>query len=230
MSYGNMSIIDTVQTTYTRNLPSGSIAPMVLTYPSPINAAVTGGGSITSSFPAKLGTSTTSNTFVYKLYSSIDYARTLIAAIKTYANNFVTKKGDISGQIIPIQNMITNLITDVNSMDKKLGDYISYLKTPGTYGNLGMQGFYGFFIAFSFFSLLGVLLMACCDKPGCRHLMYFTCIFLFIGAFIAFLISIIFSIMVPLFTWTCSYIDVSLSGTAGFTSNFAFIKLISEHF
>jgi hypothetical protein len=105
-------------------------------------------------------------------------------------------------------------------MDSKFGDYLNFLKTPGTYGNMGMQGIYGFFIAFSFFSLLGVLLMACCDKPGCRHLMYFTCIFLFIGAFIAFFIAIIFSILVPLFTWTCSYIDVAVSSSGGFSSNF----------
>lgn len=215
-----MTIIDTVQTTYTQNLPSGSATPMVLTYTSPINAAV---GTVTSSFPAILGTSTTSNTLVYNLYNSILYARTLISSIKIYANNFVTNKGAISGQITPTQNTITGLITDVNSMDSKFADYLSYLKTPGTYGNLGMQGFYGFFIAFSFFSLLGVLLMACCDKPGCRHLMYFTCIFMFLGALVAFLISIIFSLIVPLFTWTCSYIDVSLANSSGFTSTFPFI-------
>lgn len=144
-------------------------------------------------------------------------------AIKDYASNFNSQVATIQNQITPIQTTISSLVTDVNSMDNQLGGYLSYLKTPGTYGNIGMQGFYGFFIGFSFFSLLGVLLMACCDKTGCRHLMYFSCIFLFIGGFVAFLISVIFSIIVPFFTWTCSFIDVSVSSSTGFSSSFIII-------
>jgi hypothetical protein len=33
--------------------------------------------------------------------------------------------------------------------------------------------------------------------------MYFSCFFLFLGAIIAFIISVLFSVLVPVFTWTC---------------------------
>ena len=46
--------------------------------------------------------------------------------------------------------------------------------------------------------LLGALLTACCNKYGCRHLMYFSCLFLFLGALIGFFIAVIFSIIVLL--------------------------------
>lgn len=211
--------IDTVQTTYLQILPTGSgSGAMSLSYNTPINSAAPS-GSVTSVFPAKLGTYTTSGTLLYNLYVSVEYAKQLMQGIKDNADGFSSTSSNINSQLSTIQNTINDLVADIDSMDKKFGDYLNYLKTPGTYGNLGMQGFYGFFIAFSFFSLLGVLLMACCDKPGCRHLMYFTCIFLFIGALIAFFVAIIFSILVPLFTWTCSYIDVALGSSSGFSSN-----------
>lgn len=119
-----------------------------------------------------------------------------------------------------MKTTIDNLIADVKNMDDGLGGFLSLLSYPKNFGNIGMQGFYGFLIAFSFFAILGALLTACCDKPGCRHLMYFSCIFLFIGGFIAFWIAVIFSIFVPIFTWTCSFLDVTIGSDAGFRSNF----------
>jgi hypothetical protein len=138
--------------------------------------------------------------------------------MKDSANVFSSNTGTINSQITPMQNTINNLISDVTKMDDNLGNFLSILKAPSSYGNVGMQGFYGFLIAFSFFSLLGALLMACCDKTGCRHLMYLSCIFLFLGALFAFIVAVIFSLMVPFFTWTCAYLDVAVSSSAGFSS------------
>lgn len=115
---------------------------------------------------------------------------------------------------------IDNLATNVKDMDSQLGGFLSILKTPGDFGNMGMQGFYGFLICFSFFTMVGVLLTVCCDKPGCRHLMYFSCIFLFIGALLAFFVAVLFSFFVPFFTWTCDYINTAVSSDAGFKDNF----------
>jgi hypothetical protein len=119
-----------------------------------------------------------------------------------------------------MQTTIDNLIKDVKNMDDSLGTYLKLINIPGSYGNMGMQAFYGFLIGFSFFALLGTILMACCDKPGCRHLIYFSCIFLFIGGLLAFFISVLFSIMVPFFTWTCSYLDVAVGSSTGFQGNY----------
>lgn len=135
---------------------------------------------------------------------------------KTSANIFSTQTGTISSQISTIRTTIDNLESDVKSMDKSFGNFLSVLSAPGAYGNMGMQGFYGFMIAFSFFALIGVLLTVCCDKPGCRHMMYCSCIFLFIGAFLAFMVAILFSFLVPFFTWTCDYLNVALSSKVGF--------------
>ena len=150
--------------------------------------------------------------------------------MKDSASVFTSNTGQIDSSIAPMQITINNLIADVNKMDDNLGSFLSILKTPGTYGNVGMQGFYGFLIGFSFFSLLGVLLMACCDKTGCRHLVYLSCIFLFLGGLLTFIIAVMFSIMVPFFTWTCSYLDVAVSSPAGFSSKSYLTKITSEPF
>ena len=97
-------------------------------------------------------------------------------------------------------------------------------KMAGDNGNMGLQAFYGVFIGFGFFALLGTLLTVCCDKYGCRYLMYFSCIFLFIVGLIGFLISSILSFVVPVTTWGCSYLDVTLGSESGFTSNYPFIQ------
>ena len=84
---------------------------------------------------------------------------------------------------------------------------------------MGLQAFYGVFIGFGFFALLGALLTACCDKYGCRYLMYFSCVFLFIVGLIGFLIATIISLIIPATTWGCSFLDVTLASDAGFTAN-----------
>lgn len=81
---------------------------------------------------------------------------------------------------------------------------------------MGIQVFFGVVIGFSCLALLGALLTVCCDKYGCRHLMYFSCLFLFIGALVGFFISTLFSVLVPFFTWTCSYLDYTILSSANF--------------
>jgi hypothetical protein len=87
--------IATVETTYLQPLPTNAgSGAMTLTYNTPIDAATT--GSLTSSFPAILGTYTTSGTLLYKLYASIEYARLLMQGIKDNANGFSTTSGNIT--------------------------------------------------------------------------------------------------------------------------------------
>jgi len=108
-------------------------------------------------------------------------------------------------------------------MDTSLGNYLDFVNMPSDYGTMGMQIFYGIMIAFSFFALIGALLTACCNKYGCRHLMYFSCIFLFLIGLIGFLVSVLFSILVPILTWTCSYMDIAMADQTGFQGIFKFI-------
>lgn len=97
------------------------------------------------------------------------------------------------------------------------------MKTGGDNGNMGLQAYYGVMIGFSFFALLGGLLTVCCDKYGCRHLMYFSCVVLFVATLIGFFLATIFSVIVPAMTWGCDFIDVSLSSDANFKSKDSFI-------
>lgn len=210
--------IANVEANYVKIIPDNAgTAAMNLVYNTPINSP---SSTLASTLNSILGTYTTNGSLMYNLYASIEYARLMMQGIKDSSNSFSTQVGTIQSQIVPMQTTINGLVTDVSKMDDNLGTYLSYIKTPGTYGNMGMQAYYGFLIGFSFFSLLGVLLMACCDKPGCRHLMYLTCIFLFIGALVGFIVSVIFSILVPFFTWTCSYISVAVGSSSGFSSTF----------
>lgn len=139
--------------------------------------------------------------------------------IKSNSSTFSGQVSNIQSSVASIQSTLNSLISNVNSMDSGLGTYLSYLKIPQNYGNMGMQAFYGGLTGFSFLALLGLLFTACCDKSGCRYLMYFSCLFLFLAGFLAFFIAVIFSVFVPIFTWTCDYLTVAVGSSSGFKSN-----------
>lgn len=138
--------------------------------------------------------------------------------IKNNSNSFSTQIATIQSQITPMQTTLNNLISNVNSMDSSLSSMLSLLNMPSSFGNIILQSFYGFLIGFSCLGLLGVILTCCCDKPGCRNLMYFSCVFLFIGALIAFIVSFLFSLLVPVFTWTCDFLAVASTNSTSFQS------------
>lgn len=144
--------------------------------------------------------------------------------IKSNSSTFSGQVATIQSSVSSIQTTLNSLISNVNSMDSGLGTYLGYLKIPKSYGNLGMQAFYGGLIGFSSLALLGLLLTACCDKTGCRYLMYFSCMFLFLAGFLAFFVSFLFSVFVPVFSWTCDYLTVAVGSSSGFKSIFYLIK------
>ena len=162
-----------------------------------------------------------------KLYDSIDVVKISIDTIKSNAGVFNTNIGTLGTELTPMTNQVNSLVSDIDGMDSSFGTMIGLFSMPSSFGDMGMQAFYGFLIGFSFFALLGALLTACCNKPGCRFLMYFACIFLFLGGFLSLFISIIFSLLVPTFTWTCAYLDVTLADSVGFNGISIFIQLTS---
>jgi hypothetical protein len=216
-SYTAVNNIATATTAIKKIPDNAGTAQMNLVYNTPINAGTTT-GTLTSSFSGILGKWDSANTLMYKLYYSIEYVRLMMQGIKTSANTFSGQIVNITSQITPMQANITSLISSINSMDSGLSSFLAIISLGSSFGSIGLQAFYGFLIVFSSFSLLGVIVMCCCDKPGCRNLMYFSCMFLFIGAFAAFMIAILFSVLVPVFTWTCDYLSVAFASNAGFTS------------
>ena len=113
--------------------------------------------------------------------------------------------------------------------DDVVGKLLGWLTNPQEYSELGLQAIYGFLIGFSFLTLIGALLTVCCNKYGCRHLMYFSCVFLVAGAFLPFLVAFLLSFTVPIFTWTCDYLDVTLASDTGYRSKPASMQRTSEH-
>jgi len=107
----------------------------------------------------------------------------------------------------------------MNKFDDTLNNMLSFMAAPSSYGSMAVQAFYGVMIGFSSLTLLGTILTVCCGKFSCRNLMYLGCIFLFIAALIGFIIAIVLSILVPVFSWTCSYLDVTLQDSASFNTN-----------
>jgi hypothetical protein len=218
-SYTAYTNVGTVQTNYVKKIPDNTgTATMSLNYNTPITAA-TPTGTLASSFISILGKWDSANTLMANLYNSIESVRLTMQGIRSSASIFSGQVATIQSQITPMQTTITDLISSINSMDSGLSSFLSILNMGNSFGSIGLQGYYGFLIAFSAFSLLGVIVMCCCDKPGCRNLMYFSCIFLFIGAFVAFFIAVIFSVLVPIFTWTCDYLSVGFGSRTGFYSN-----------
>jgi hypothetical protein len=192
-----------------QNIPTGAGGAISLSYSSLINASPAAPTDI-STFNTILGTSTTSGSLIYTLYQAVLGIKTFVTGVQTSSTNFNTQIPTIDSNINSTKNSIIGIIDSVTSADNNLGSLLSSFNTPGQYGSMGMQIFYGVLIGFSCLALLGALLTVCCDKYGCRYLMYFSCLIFFLGAFIGFFISTLFSFFVPVFTWTCSYLDYTL--------------------
>jgi len=219
-SHTAVNNIAAVQNNFIKIIPDNAgTANMNLVYNTPIDVAGTT-GTLASSFAGILGRWNTQGTLIYNLYEAVESVRLSMQAIKSSANSFSTQIATIQSQITPMRTTIDNLISNVNTMDSSLSSFLSMLSLGSRFGNTGMMGFYGFLIAFSLFSLIGVILTCCCDKPGCRNLMYFSCAFLFLAGLATFIIAVLFSFLVPVFTWTCDYLTVALSSSAGFQSTF----------
>lgn len=228
-TYTQVNNIQTAITTIKKIPDNAGTAAMNLVYNTPISAGTTT-GTLSSSFNSILGTWSTNSTLVYNFYASVEYARLLMNGIKNSSNSFDGQVASIQSSITSMNSTIQSLIADVTSMDSSLGSLISLINIPATYANVGMQGFYGALVGFSVFGLLGLIVTSCCHKAGCRHLMYFSCFLLFLIGWVVFLIAVLFSFLVPVFTWTCSYLDVALANSTGFQSNSPSIKTTSAPF
>ena len=70
---------------------------------------------------------------------------------------------------------------------------------------------YGLLIAFSFLSLLGVFLIVCCERYGCRYLTYVSCVFITFPTIFGLLVATVLSLLLPVMTWGCTFLDVTMA-------------------
>jgi tetrahydromethanopterin S-methyltransferase subunit B len=194
--------------TAVKNIPQTGGAALSLTYTSPINGAT---GSVASTFPAILGTYNTANTLVYAMYQAVLGISTFVTGIQTSAASFTSQMSSISSSVSSIQSTLNSLVSSIDSMDSSLSTFLNYTTYPSQYGNLALTLLFGCMIGFSSLALFGAMFTVCCRRYSCRHLMYFSCLFLFFLALVGFMISTLFSVLVPVFTWTCTYLSTTIS-------------------
>ncbi len=159
-------------------------------------------------------------TVVKTIYDTIDSAR-------QGATTFRAKFSQVNGAIGGIQDSVNSISSSIKSIDNSLGGPLGGANSAGKSGNMALQAFYGVFIGFGFLALLGTLLTACCDKYGCRHLIYFSCFIMFLVGIVSALLATLFSLFIPFMTWGCSFLDVTLTQT-GFMSTLEFMQPIWE--
>lgn len=189
-----------------------------ISYNTPFTSSSTT-GTIDSIFPGILGSSTTGG-YVGTLYTLVDAAKTAITTISNGADNFNQQASNFQGGVAALQSTITDFNNFLSNADKNSYTYMDTISSKKPLINLGVQIVYGVTIGLASMMLLGTLLVAFCDKPKCRYLMYFTCFLLFFIGLVGFLMSIIFSIITPAVYFGCQFIDFSLSSSANFDSKF----------
>lgn len=197
-----------------------------ITYNTPFNSGSTT-GTINSIFPAILGSSNTGG-YVGNLYTLVDAAKTAITTISTGADSFNQQTSNFQGGVAALQSTITDFNNFLSNADNNSYSYMDIVSSKKPLINLGVQVVYGVTIGLASMMLLGALLVAFCDKPKCRYLMYFTCFLLFFIGLAGFLMSIIFSIITPAVYFGCQFIDFSLSSSADFDSKYSLIQATSR--
>lgn len=104
----------------------------------------------------------------------------------------------------------------VEDMESDNYSLLSGLDSKRSLINLGVQLVYAITIGVASLMLIGVLLVAFCDKSRCRFLIYFACFFLFFIGVVGFMLSVLFSILTPTIYFGCQFIDNTLSNKVNF--------------
>lgn len=186
------------------------------TYMTPFTSAAAA-TPISSTFPTVLGTTASGGSgLVGVMHTGIDAAKGVLNGIAVAAGGFVNNSATFNSSISGAQGTLNSFTNIVVNGDKAISGYLS-MTSQSSMATMVVEIFYGVIIGFSLLALLGVLLMTFCDKYKCRHLMYFSCIFLFFIGIVGFLLSSLFSIIVPVLYLGCGFITTSFSSSANFT-------------
>jgi len=180
---------------------------------------------VDSMFKSVLGKYDNASSLVGGLYTVLDKIEIMISQARNNGATFSSSYTSVDTTLGTIRSSIDSISSSITKMDSSIGGPVGLMKTIGTSGNMGLQAFYGVFIGFGSLALLGTLLTACCNKFGCRHLIYFSCLIMFLVGLLGALISTIFSIFIPVFTWGCSFLDVTFLDQVGFKGNYRFMQL-----
>lgn len=213
---GNVNTNLTSILTGLETLANGTTAnnSYVLIYTNPVPSA----GAVPSAFPTVLGTPTDASTVVGGLYSTSNTLATAISSILTATASINSVSGTITAGIQTAADAIANFSSIITTTDSGLAVTFGVLNPYLEYVRYAFLGYYGAVIGLSVIALLGLIIMACFDKAGCRHLMYVACIIMLIACIVGFLLSFFLSVIIPILYMTCSIINPALDSSASFSS------------
>jgi hypothetical protein len=188
-----------------------------ISYATPLTSA-SPSSTITSIFPFLLGSSTTGG-YVGTLYSAATAAKSSLTAISATADSFVSETTNFQSGVSAMQQSVQDFASFLGGADNSSYTMLNNVNSNQSMINMAVQLVYGVTIGFAVLMLIATLLVAFCDKPGCRYLMYFTCFILFLIGIMGFLLTLLFSVIAPTVYFGCQFIDYSLSSTANFNCN-----------
>lgn len=116
------------------------------------------------------------------------------------------------------KDTVANYSTMLSDVDVSIGTLFSSTESLLPYVKLAFLGFFGAVLGFSVIALLGVIVMACFNKAGCRYLMYFSCVFMTLITILGSVLSFFLSILVPILFLTCSVLNTGIDSSSSFTN------------
>lgn len=200
-------------------LPNGSNAntTFTLNYNQPLLTTST---TYPSGFGAVLGTASNSSTLTGILFQIVDGLGTAMTAVDSALTTLNNAKPTISQSLSDTTNTVSNYSKMISDIDVMLGATFSMVEPLIPNIKLAFLGFYGAVLGLSVLALIGVTVMACFSKPGCRYLMYFSCVFITLITILGSLLSFILSILVPILFLSCSVINSGIDTMTNFNSTF----------
>ena len=189
-----------------------------ISYNTPLNSG-SPSGTTDSIFPGVLGSSTTGG-YVGDLYTTIGTVLASVTAISTAAAGFVSEVSNFQGAVGTLLTTVQSFKTYMSELDVSLYSTLKLIDEYSAQVNTGVRVLYGLTIVMASTMLLGALMVAFCDKVGCRYLIYASCVMLFFIGVLGFLLSVFFSVIVPALYFGCQFMDHSLASAANFDGIF----------
>ena len=172
------------------------------TYASPINGSAPG-STVTSTFADLLGSSVDVGTKVYLAYAEIDVSLDLIDNVADTADAFGNSISTFQGAVSGVQDTVGDFASQLEGYDDMFYSIFESADPILEAVTTVITAFFGVIVGLSILGILGAILMTFCDKYKCRYLIYFTCTIMFIIGLVTFIITIVLSLLVPAFFFSC---------------------------
>jgi prefoldin subunit 5 len=174
---------------------------------------------VASSFGAILGVpsdNTTMRGAMYAIVASISDAMTTMTNIITTLSS---TSSSIQSNIQSAGDSMANYSAIISGVDADLSITFNMIAPYVNGLRIAFLAYYGTVMGMSILAIVGVIMMACLNKLGCRHIMYGACVIILIITIFGFLLSFLLSFTIPILYMGCSVLNPVLSSSTNFLSN-----------